>query len=65
MKDRRRVTEEVERAAEDVETDVTDERSPRHDSEAGDTLTPSPHAQRQATDPHGPEEGGTSQRPAR
>ncbi|WEV29491.1 hypothetical protein OYE22_33075 [Streptomyces sp. 71268] len=47
--------EEVAREAEDAETDVTDERAARRDSTAGDTLTPSPHAQRQASDPAGPE----------
>ncbi|MFF5719173.1 hypothetical protein [Streptomyces buecherae] len=46
---------EVARAAEDAETDVTDERNARRDSTAGNTLTPSPHAQRQASDPAGPE----------
>lgn len=47
--------QEVAHAVEDAETDVTDERNARRDSTAGDTLTPSPHAQRQASDPAGPE----------
>ncbi|MEU3961501.1 hypothetical protein AB0F42_17000 [Streptomyces buecherae] len=56
--------QEVARAAEDAETDVTDERNARRDSTAGDTLTPSPRAQRQASDPadpaHHSEDGDTA-----
>jgi hypothetical protein len=45
--------EELERQVEDAETDVTGRRAARRDSEAGDSLTPSRDAQRQAHDPEG------------
>ncbi|MFT2020222.1 hypothetical protein ACMA1D_31000 [Streptomyces sp. 796.1] len=62
MEDRRdgeTAAETVERAVEDAERDVTDENPDERDSEAGDTLTPSPHAQRQAADPGGTGAGDT------
>ncbi|MBB5937729.1 hypothetical protein [Streptomyces zagrosensis] len=55
--------EELEQEVENAETDVTEERNARHDSEAGDTLTPSPAAQRQAS-ASGRGEGGGEDRPA-
>ncbi|SCK17470.1 hypothetical protein H181DRAFT_01175 [Streptomyces sp. WMMB 714] len=43
--------EELEQQVEEAETDVTEERARRRDSEAGDSLTPSREAQRQAQEP--------------
>lgn len=40
--------EELEHQVEKAETDVTEERARRRDSEAGDSLTPSRKAQREA-----------------
>jgi hypothetical protein len=43
--------EQLRRQVEDAETDVTERRAERRDSEAGDSLTPSRDAQEQARDP--------------